>query len=445
MEESELSETDLDKEIKKREIAKLDLEVRKLSRPIFLKPEFLGLVIPFIAILVTYFINREDIHKALELREKKIALENTILKVEQSNLRKQEQGLRDTIENLNSEFLLKQKQLEAQFKVKEDSVKASVDSLGAHVTTLQARKTELEAITRNLSESNELVLTKNYVHKICNAMFFNLDNEFDDFIALLRDPMTKASSRKKHLQYVQSVIDTTSGFRNKIRLKAVLIYGNVDKYQFGEKKHLKELKSWLAANPKKITPKIMDDLTSRVFSGRDIFSSVELIVQQHREGKLSTKIDQNELLTMFEFPTVFYGVNHRHGQFKHLENYLYLLEIAAGNVNSILPKQNLEGADKASVYLSMSALRNLAPLTYCSMAAKAILECPHQEDFIIYSIRGTLDRLDLTQRDLEKYSIPRSTDVEQWRKWTESQKEAVKLWTGPKYPHFRDDPTKLYY
>lgn len=428
---------EIEESIKKKELEKLNLEIKKLRKFVFLRPEFLGLFIPLISILITYWINREDINSALKQREQKIAIENKLLQLQQRDLQEKETKIIGRIDSLEFSFKNKNDSLKLAYKAKTDSLNNVVTNLNKTTTSLNVQKMALQSKISSLESEFDFILPKEYVTKIIGARYLTIADEVRYFVKLLKDT-TKNSNREQYITFLETIIDTTQNLQHRIRIQSLLVNGTKRSYELNPT-YFNPILKWLENEYTEITPELISDLGATIWADQEVFPAVELVLEKFRLGLLDSEVSIHDFLNVLQYHL---PLDQRpHAKFKNMENYFFVLEQSSKVIHDYLAGVNNLHNNQARA--AIATLRRYAPLAFAALASKFILDFPEKREFIYYNILPDLEYFDIEYYSVYKYSIPTDITLELWQEWSSNNSDLIKLWIGPDYSSIKNDTNLL--
>ena len=387
------------------ETQKLKLEIKKLEQPFFLRPEFLGLIIPFLTIFATYIFNKKEIDQALKQRKWEIDKANWELDIKNEKLKediKLNSYRNDSLKNIYNLALEK----------KTNEIASLEKKAGEIIFKLNSKETELqlwpikEAI-RNIKSKETRQISQAYLD--------------------LLNPMDK--SKIQNTKILQDSILAQKDFNSIVKLRSYLILGSRNKIE------IKKLKDYIFSNNKEIDGTILnfiENCTSYIGYNFPLqsdlqtfrISLLEFIVSSKRLGNQSLEpTDYNILLPDYFWedsnkdPIVLndiivlpYFVRY----FKDIENYFELIQINLKMINS--PRSY--GEDRQHGIARLAQLNPLIFLSKTYELIKANVLTKNESSLLLKYLPDKKNNTILGPREgYEKYNVPSSLDIENWEKW----------------------------
>lgn len=419
------------------ELKKLNLEIKKLKRPLLLRPEFLGLIIPFLTIIIAYFLNKPEIEQALKQREWEIDKNNWEIKIANQELKEEKKKL-----NSERDLLIEQKQ---QIGLQIDSLKTqynkTVDSLNNEITKVNDKR--VETLKKLASKESELQLKP-----IKDAIAYIKSKNYSSYRAkeffYLIDTKENHPNRALHIKIIKDALKNTNSSIHQLRLSLFLLNGEQDQSL------ITKIEDLIYSNPEKIDEdviRIIDEYT-RYFSydypfEKELstlrFNVFELALEMHRKGKNILKYKSNYSILAprpYNFKPEnsqpisvtkdhkilipFYAI-----YFKDIENYFEAIRISLNMINN--PK---EFSDEKNYGIDMLAYFNR--LIYLTKIQHLIITNDLSSDETASILRFLPDEDHRAfygpgWEKFEHFDIPKSVDKSLWNTWKNNNQELINI------------------
>ncbi|MCO6360642.1 hypothetical protein [Roseivirga pacifica] len=397
---------------------KLKLEIRKLKQPFLLRPEFLGLIIPFITIFITYLLNKPTIDLAFKQREWQIEKDNWQIEKRNKDLKEEENKLiheRKQIRNQLDSLL----QL---YQVTSDSLKREISRIDLNrlAAINRLNKTESQLLQKPINDAIKYIKSKNYsFHDVKNYLYL-IDSE----------------NQKINREILKDSINTTLDILQKVRLNFFLLRGTKNA------RVIDDIEKIIGSNLSAINSDVIREINDNTgYVGYNFplqkelqilrFNSLEYIIENYRKGDLTLRHkssyshllpnrthwkDQNmtpHYIDKEKLVIPFYAL-----YFKDIENYFELIRISLAMIND--PSQYSDERRNG-----IFTLAELNRLVFLSKSYELLSENRLTGDESAAILQLLPDANYRTRygpgwEGFEQFSLPTSINLEDWKNWKET-------------------------